>query len=76
MENSKPMQKDKIKSKPKQKNKIIRPSEQLSISSGNRFFSLFNLVLLCSLAFEPYIGWDSFFPEYFSEHIAPKMVSF
>lgn len=64
------------KSKPKQKDKIMRPSEQLSISSGNRFCSLFNLVLLHGLAFEPYTGWDSFFPSIFLSILLPRWCPF
>lgn len=62
------------KSKPKEKDKITTPSEQLSISSRNRLQSLFNLVLLHTLATEPYIGWERLFSRPFSEHIALKMV--
>lgn len=64
------------KSKPKKKDKIMRPSEQLSISSRNRFCSSFNLVLLHTLAFAPHTGWDSFLPSIFLSILLPKWCPF
>lgn len=64
------------KSKPKEKHRIMRPSEQLSISSRNRFCSSFNLVLLHTLAFGPYTGWDSFLPGIFLSILLPKWCPF
>ena len=63
------------KSKPKEKDKTMTPREQLSISSRNRLQSLFNLVVLHTLASEPYIGWDSFFPGLFLSILLPRWCS-